>query len=290
MNNFVIFTDSTADLSLDLYQQLDLKVVPLSFIIDGHEYLEDPFNLEISAHDFYDLLRTGQMVKTSQIPPKRFLNAFEPYLKKGQDILMISFSSALSGSYNSLLVAKEILAEQYPNRKIVAFDSKCASMGEGLLIYYACLMKQKGASIEEIHSWLQENYLNLCHWFTVEDLDFLRRGGRLSGIVTFFGKLLKIKPVLHVDDEGRLVPVKKAVGRKASLDDLFNKMVETIKEPNNQVAFISHGDSLEDATYLKNRILNETEVTEVIINNVGAVIGSHSGPGTIALFFLGEKR
>jgi DegV family protein with EDD domain len=189
-----------------------------------------------------------------------------------------------------LSLAKETLIEKYPERKLVIFDSKSASMGEGLLVYKALLEKENGKSIEEVEQWLKDNYLKVCHWFTVEDLDFLKRGGRLSGSVAFIGRLLKIKPVLHVDDEGRLIPVKKAIGRQRSMEELLSKLKETGTNPNEQTLFISQADAIEDANWLKNKVLETYPKAQVVIGDIGAVIGAHSGPGTLALFFMGTKR
>ena len=183
-----------------------------------------------------------------------------------------------------------MLSEEYPDRKIVTFDSLCASMGEGLLVYHAAKMKEEGKSLDEILSWLSDNKLNLCHWFTVDDLFFLKRGGRISATTAILGSALNIKPVLHVDDNGKLVSVSKARGRKQSLNALVSKMEETAIEPQKQIVFISHGDCIEDAEFVADRIREKFGDIEIVINYIDPVIGAHSGPGTLALFFIGTQR
>jgi DegV family protein with EDD domain len=214
----------------------------------------------------------------------------EPILKSGRDILSISFSSALSGTYNSARIAKEELQEKYPERKIIVIDSLSASMGQGLLVYHAAKRKQEGKSIEEVAKWVEENKLKLCHLFTVDDLNHLRRGGRLSPISAILGTILRVKPLLHVSIEGKLTVVSKSRGRHTSLDMLVQQMEKTIENPEGQTVFISHGDCLEEAEYVKEKMLAKLPIKDVVINYVGPVIGSHSGPGTIAIFYFGNDR
>ncbi|MDO4732840.1 MAG: DegV family protein, partial [Bacillota bacterium] len=222
----------------------------------------------------------------SAVNTAAFLQAMEPVLQEGRDILYMGFSSGLSSTFSASVTAVAELQERYPERKIYAFDTLCASLGQGLLVYLAAQKKAAGASIDEVLAYLEETRLNLCHWFTVDDLNHLRRGGRLSATTAVVGTVLNIKPVLHVDDEGRLVNVSKVRGRKKSINALFAEMQERAIDPQGQTVFISHGDCLEDAETLAEMIRAEFGVKDFLINPVGPVIGAHSGPGTLALFFL----
>jgi DegV family protein with EDD domain len=244
----------------------------------------------MDAKSFYKILRTGKMITTSAVSIDRFLGEFEPVLKEGKDILYLGFSSGLSGTYNAGAVAAGELAEKYPERKVFTVDTLAASMGQGLLVWYAANMKKKGASIEEVRDFAEENKLKLAHWFTVNDLFFLKRGGRVSAATAILGTALQIKPVLHVDDAGKLISVSKVRGRKSAVDALFAKIKDMATDVSEQTVFISHGDCIEDAEYLAEKIKSELGVKEVVISYVGPVIGAHSGPGTLALFFMATKR
>lgn len=290
MKNYIIVTDSTSDLPEELIENLGIKVIPLSFEIDGKTYLDHPNDNDFSLHDFYEKLRNGEKSITSLINSDTFIKYFDPILKDGFDILYIAFSSALSGTYNASLLAINELKETYPDAKIISIDSKCASVGEGLLVYSAVKKKEEGLSIEELQEWIQENMLKLCHWFTVDDLNHLKRGGRVSAISATLGTALNIKPILHVDNEGRLIPMEKVRGRKKSIVGLFNHMVQTCINPEEQTVFIGHGDSIEDAEFLGELIKKELHVKDVVITYVGPVVGTHAGPGVIALFFFGTER
>ena len=285
-----IITDSTGDLTPELVRELDLTVIHMEFTVDGKSYHNYPDGHEMSAKAFYDLLRSGKTSTTAQINSQEFVEWADPMLQAGEDLLYIAFSSGLSGTCQSALLAKQELSEKYPDRKIYVADSLCASMGEGLLVYYAAKMQQEGKSIDEVYQWVQDNKLHLCHWFTVDDLNHLKRGGRVSPAAALFGTMLGIKPVLHVDDAGHLIPVAKIRGRRQSLDALVAHMEETVTNPENQVIFISHGDCLEDAQYVADKIRSKWNVKDIVLNEIGPVIGTHSGPGTVALFFLGTKR
>ena len=245
---------------------------------------------EMSTETFYAKLREGKMSTTSQINADEFARTFEPILEAGEDVLYIAFSSGLSGTCQSAYIARDELKEKYPERKIYVFDSLCASMGEGLLVYQAALLKRAGTDIDSLYKWLGENVLKLCHWFTVDDLNHLKRGGRVSTTAALVGTMLGIKPVLHVDDEGHLIPVSKVRGRRQSLDALVQKMAETAIHPDEQTIFISHGDCLKDAEYVAEQVRSKFGVKNIQINFVGPVIGAHSGPGTVALFFFGTQR
>lgn len=290
MQDYVIFTDSTTDLSPELVEQLELEIIPLQFVIEDHTYLNDPDGRELSAKKFYEMLRNQKVATTVQVNASRFVERFEPYLQQGKDIVYIGFSSGLSGTFGSSVMAREELMEKYPDRRIYVADSLSASMGEGLLVYHAVMEKRKGKSAQEVYEWVEENKLHLCHWFTVDDLNHLKRGGRVSSATALLGTMLGIKPVLHVDDEGHLINVSKVRGRRQSLQAMADKMKQTCVNPEEQVIFISHGDCIEDAQVLADMIKASMKVKDIVIHYIGPVIGAHSGPGTVALFFLGTKR
>ena len=290
MRDYVIITDSCCDLSEQLANDAGLYVIPMVMTISGKEYKNYLDEREISSKAFYDRLRAGETASTSALNMDTFLSVFGEFLEQGKDILYLAFSSGLSGTYHVSTLAAEELAQKYPESRIFCCDTLCASMGEGLLVYLAGKKKQSGASIEEVRDFVEQNKLNLCHWFTVDDLNHLKRGGRVSATTAFVGSLLNIKPVLHVDDEGHLINVGKARGRRAAVSSLFEHMKETAVNPSEQTVFISHGDCEEDALALKEMIGKEFSPKEIQINPIGPVIGAHSGPGTLALFFLGSKR
>lgn len=285
--NYKILTDSCCDFPSGMYEQLDLAMVPLSVEFQGKVY--DDKN-DDSLKELYSGLRCGDAAKTSAVNPARWGTAMEAILSQGLDVLVLAFSSGLSTTYQSAVIAAEELREKYPQRKILVVDTLAASMGQGLLVWYACKKRDEGLSMEEIYQWVEDNKLHLCHWFTVDDLMHLKRGGRVSATTALVGTMLQIKPVLHVDDEGHLISMAKARGRKASLDALAKKVAELGGGYDNSTMFISHGDCLEDAQYLAQLLKSRYGAKEVIISYVGSVIGSHAGPGTVALFFLGDHR
>jgi len=287
MNKYVIITDSSSDLTPDILSDPALSLLQLDVLVEGEEARP---NCDVDIKEFYGKLRAKLGATTSAVNIDNFLALFESYLKDGFDVLYLGFSSGLSGTYNAGLVAAKELAEKYPERKIYALDTLAASLGQGLLVNYAVNMKNDGADIDTVRDFIEENKLHLCHWFTVDDLFFLKRGGRVSAATAVVGSMLSIKPVLHVDNKGRLISVSKARGRKAAIDALFDKMKQTAIDPEGQTVFISHGDVIEDAEYLANRIRNELHVKEVKIGYVGPVIGAHAGPGVLALFFIGSER
>lgn len=290
MQKFKIVTDSCIDLTGEMAQTLDLVVLPLSVQIDGISYQNYLDEREITFKNFYQMLREHKVPKTSQINPEHYMAALEPLLEEGYDILLVTFSSALSGTYQSSLIAKSDLLEKYPNRKILIIDSLCASMGQGLLIKYLADMKKQNASLEELVLWAEKNKQRLCHLFTVGDLNYLRRGGRLSFAKAFLGTLLKIKPMLHVDMGGRLVQTGAVRGRRQVLNKMVERMIQTIEKPETQEIFISHGDCLDDVIYVIDRINEKMKVKNIAFNYVGPVIGSHSGVDTLAIFYLGNDR
>ena len=290
MSDFVIVTDSSADLPADLVRELGVEVLPLSFTIQGKTYRNYPDGREMAPGAFYQLLRSGGMATTSAVNVADYTAALEPLLQEGKDVLLLVFSSGLSATYQSSVIAVEELREKYPDRKLFTVDTLCASLGQGLLVWHAVEQKRKGASIEAVRDWVEENKLHLCHWFTVDDLHFLKRGGRISAATAVVGSMLSIKPVLHVDDEGHLINVAKARGRNAFLTALVDHMEQTAIDPAGQTIFISHGDCLADAQKVADEVRRRMGVKDIVINHVGPVIGAHSGPGTVALFFLGTKR
>ena len=289
MAEYVIFTDSTTDLTPELVAEMDVQVLPMRFMLDGKEYRNYPDNRELSPKEFYDKLRAGSMSTTSQINGVAFIEAFTPVLEAGKDILYVAFSSGLSGTYQSACLAAEDLREQFPERTIECVDTLQASMGEGLVAYAAAMLKKDGMSLAELAAWLRENVQRFCAWFTVDDLMFLKRGGRLSGVAAVAGTLLGIKPVLHVDPDGHLIAMEKVRGRKASLDGLVRHFETSAENHADQTVFISHGDCLEDCQYVADKI-KAFGVKRICIGTIGPVIGAHSGPGTVALFFTGSPR
>ena len=290
MASYVIVTDSSADLSAQMAEKAGVQVLPLRFTVGGKTYYNWPDNREMDPKVFYRMLREGEVATTAAVNISQYLDMLEPILQSGTDVLVLSFSSGLSATYDSSRLAAEELREKYPQRKIFAVDTLCASLGQGLLVWHAAQLKDQGKSIEEVRDWVEENTLHLCHLFTVDDLHFLTRGGRISATTAVVGTMLKIKPVLHVDDGGKLVNIGKARGRKASLKALVDRMEETAIDPAGQTVFISHGDCMEDAEYVAGLVKERMGVQDVRINYVGPVIGAHSGPGTLALFYLGSRR
>lgn len=290
MRTYKIITDSTCDLPSTVIKELDVHVIPMEYILDGVSHFQDLEDEGEKTASFYGSLREGKVSSTSMINTARFMGVFEPYLKAGQDILHVSFSSALSGSYNASRMAAEELKELYPERQILVLDSIAASIGQGLLVYHAVLKKRQGLSLEELYEWLEENKKKICHWFTVEDLMHLKRGGRISALSANIGTALNIKPILSVNMEGKLVNLGKVMGRKKSLSELIVKMKSCAETAENQVVIIGHGDSLKDAEFLSTKLKNELHVKEVIMTQIGPIIGSHTGPGMIGLTFVGERE
>lgn len=289
-NSYVVMTDSSADLTAELVKKLGLDVIPLSVNAGEKSFMNYPDEREIGTHDFYEMLRGGANAKTSAINVDTFLNAMSVHLKAGKDVLYLGFSSGLSSTYSASEIAAQELRDTYPDRKILTVDTLAASLGQGLLVYLTMQKVLSGATIEEAAAFAEENRLHLCHWFTVDDLFFLKRGGRVSAATALVGSALGIKPVLHVDNEGHLINVSKARGRKNSILALVDRMAQSAIDPAKQTIFISHGDCYADAEFLANEVRKRFGITDITINFVGPVIGAHSGPGTLALFFLGTAR
>jgi len=287
MNEYVIFTDSSCDLPAKTAEELGVKVVQLDVIVDGEE--PKPNN-KVDISEFYDKLRNGKTASTSAVSIAGFKDIFEPYFKEGKDVLYIGFSSGLSSTFNWGKSAGEELMEEYPSCKFIAVDTLAASLGQGLLVYLAVQKKNAGASMDEVAAFVEDTKLSLCHWFTVNDLFFLKRGGRVSATTAIVGSMLAIKPVMHVDDEGHLIKVTTARGRKASIAALADRMQQTAIDPASQTVFISHGDCADEAEGLADIVRERMGVKDILIAPVGPVIGAHSGPGTMAIFFIGSKR
>ena len=290
MADYVIMTDSCCDMTAALAEELELSVLPLSLHMGDAVYRNWLDGREIGFQEFYAKIRSGQLATTSAVSVGEFAAEMRKILSAGKDILCINFSSALSATYQSATIAAADLAEEFPDRKILVVDSLCASLGQGLLVYLCAQERRKGRSLEEVHAFAEETKGKVCHWFTVDDLNHLKRGGRISAATALFGTMLSIKPVMHVDDGGHLVPVSKARGRKSSLLALVDQMEATAIDPASQTVFISHGDCEGDALFVAGEITRRFGTRDIRLNYVGPVIGNHSGPGTLALFFLGTKR
>ena len=282
-----IVTDSGCDFPLEMYAELDVTVIPLLLNFRGQEHTDLS---EAFIKELYAGLRAGEAASTAAVNPEGWKSVIAPILASGQDALVLPFSSGLSTTYQSAVIAAMELSEEYPDRQVKVVDIRCASMGQGLMVYYACQMRDAGLSLDALVAWIEQKIPTLCHWLTVDDLMYLKRGGRINAATAIAGTMLQIKPILHVDDEGKLVTVAKARGRKAAIDFLAKKMADTGLPGENDTVFISHGDCLEEAQTLAKLLKETCGVQNVIISYIGAVIGSHAGPGTIAMFYLGSKR
>lgn len=288
MNSYVIFTDSACDIAPEVLKEWGVYYRPLSLHFDGDETLYS--NDDIKPLDFYNKMRAGAIAKTSAVNAEDFMAGFEPFLKEGQDVLYLGFSSGLSTTFNSARIAAGELREKYPERKIIVVDTLAASAGEGLIVYLTLQKKNEGASIEEAAAYAEDIKFKTSIWFTVDDLVYLKRGGRVSAAAAFFGNMLGIKPVLHMDNEGHLVPVLKVRGRKTAVESLAKKYEELATDTANNTIFISHADCEADALKLQSVFKEKYGVDVKIITDVGPVIGAHAGPGTLALFFVGKER
>lgn len=288
MKEYIIMTDSTVDMPKEyLTEELGVPYIPLTYILDGETY-EDMSGL--SGKDFFDKVRAGSLPTTSQINPEQAREGLTPFLEEGKDILYIGFSSGLSGSYNSVRMAMEDLRDEYPEQKLIAIDSKCASLGEGLLVYKAVQQKKNGKSMDEVADWVEANKMHLCHNVTVDDLFHLHRGGRVSKATAIVGSMIKIKPIIHMDENGELKVIGKERGRKKSLHHIVDMAAEQAKGWDNDIVMITHGDCEEDAQFVAKLVEEKMGVKNVFIHCIGTVIGAHTGPGVIGLFFMGEKR
>ncbi len=287
MSDYVITVNSTVDLPKEWLQERNVPVIPLKYMMDGVSYVDMD---GLSAKEFFQKLRDGKMATTSQVNPEEAREAFELFLKEGKDILHLGFSSGLSGTYNSMRIAAEELQEEYPDRKVIVIDTLCACLGEGLLLYYALKRKKEGMDIDQLAEWVESNKLHVCHDVTIDDLHHLQRGGRISKTVAVVGSIVQIKPIIHMDDNGYLQVIGKERGRKKSLQKIVNMAQEQSRGWENDLVMITHGDCEEDANYVADLVREKMGIQEVLVNNIGTVIGSHTGPGVVAVFCMGEKR
>lgn len=293
MADFKIITDTTSDLPMDYIKKNNIGLMYLSCIMDGVTYTKD--NMEqLDMKEFYSKMRAGEMPTTSQVNPEEGKEELLSILGECREILCLSFSSGLSGTYNSMRIAAEEIMEEQPDARIIVIDTLCASLGEGLLVHKAVELRRSGKSLEETAAWVKEHIQNLIHVFTVDDLQHLYRGGRVSRAAALVGTVAGIKPILHVDEEGHLIPISKVRGRRKALNALVDHMEEKmgsfLEENRNDMVFISHSDAQEDAEYVKSEIERRFGIKNFLISMIGPVIGSHTGTGTIALFFMGESR
>lgn len=287
MRDYVITVNSTVDVPKEWLEERHVPVIPLKYTIDGETYTD----MEgLSAKEFFDKLREGKMSTTSQVNPEEAAAELEPYIKEGKDILHLGFSSGLSGTLNSMKIAGEMLEEKYPEAKVIVIDTLCACLGEALLLYKALQQKEKGMSIDELAQWVEENKLHVCHNVTVDDLNHLHRGGRVSKTTAVLGTLVQIKPIIHMDDNGKLQVIGKERGRKKSLNKIIDMAVEQSKGWDNDIIMITHGDCIDDAEYVAKLVREKMGIDNILINNIGTVIGSHTGPGVVAVFCMGNKR
>ncbi len=287
MNDYIISVNSTVDVPKKWLEERNVPVVPLKYTIDGETY-EDMEGL--SSKEFFAKLRAGDMAVTSQVNPDEAYDILKPYAEEGKDILHLAFSSGLSGTCESMQIAAARLSEEFPERKIIVVDTLCASMGEALLLYYVLKQKKAGKTIEETAQWAEDHKLHVCHNVTVDDLNHLYRGGRVSRSSAVLGTLVQIKPIIHMDDAGTLQVIDRIRGRKKSLHKLVDMAMEQIRGWENDILMITHGDCLQDAEYVADLVKEKLGINNIMINNIGTVIGSHTGPGVVALFCMGNKR
>ncbi len=290
MNDYILYTDSACDIAPSILKEWDVSVCPLTFTFEGDETKTIYHDGQMDMKDFYDKMRKGGIAKTAAVNSETFAIAFEEILKTGKDILYLAFSSGLSNTYNAGRIAAEEVSSKYPDHKIIVVDSLAASAGFGLLLYLLVQKKKKGATLEEAARYAEDTRLHICHWFTVDDLVYLKRGGRISPTAAFVGNALGIKPVLHVDNDGHLINMFKVRGRKTSVSAMADKYGELAVDPKGGTVFISHGDCMKDVDELKSMLETRYKAKVQLVTSVGCVIGAHSGPGTLALFFVGKER
>lgn len=289
MKDYVIVTDATCDLPRQVVEELGITVLPMEFHMGQDTHVHQTGWGDMTDHDFFERLRKGETATTSQVSMQVYLDTFGEFLSQGKDVLYLAFSSGLSGSYNTALVAREELMDQYPERQLCIVDTLCAASGEGLLTWLAVQQQRDGASLQENVQWIEQHKLELCHWFTVDDLDHLKRGGRISGMTAALGTMLNVKPILRMDDTGHLVSVGKTRGRKKSIMDLVERTVSGIRDWNAAPVFVSHADSPEDAQTVMEK-LRQAGAQQIILTDIGPIIGAHSGPGTLLISFWGKQR
>lgn len=289
MRYYTIVTDSSCDLPAPLLEKMGIRVVPMAVNLDGKTYFNYPDGRAIGFEEYYAQLRSGKQATTSAVNMSLFRTVMEAELIAGHDVLYLGFSSGLSGTFNAGAMAARELQEEYPEFELIAVDTLCACMGQGLLVYLAALEKAGGKSMHEVRDFVEAQKLHICHWYTVDDLQHLKRGGRIGGTTARLGTMLNIKPVMNMDNEGKLAAVSKARGRAAALRALVDKMGEQAIEPEKQTVFIAHADCYDDAHKVA-EMIHERFGSKSLINYIGPVIGAHAGPGTVALFFVGKER
>ncbi len=286
--NYQIITDSACDLPQQMLQELNVVTVSLTVNFRGETHNDSVADAQVM--ELYDAMRGGEVATTSAVNPDGWAKVIEPTLSAGKDALVLAFSSGLSTTYQSAVIAANELKETYPDRKIIVVDTCAAALGQGLLVWHTCKKRDEGLSLEELAAWVEDAKNHTAHWFTVDDLVYLKRGGRVSAATAVLGAVLNIKPVLHVDNEGHLISMVKVRGRKTAINTLAAKMGELRGNWDNSTVFICHADALEDAQKLAAMVKEKYAVKEAFIGNLGAVIGSHAGPGTLALFFMGNQK
>ena len=284
--NFKIITDSCCDLSAEMIAELEIGIAPLSLELDGRAYREG----EMTPAELYTHMRNGKLPKTAAVNPDGWAAAIRPALKAGRDVLVLAFSSALSATYQSAVIAAEELREEFPDRKLIVIDTLCAAVGQGLLVYTAAKLRSQGQTLDQVAAWVEQHKLHVCHWVTVEDLMHLKRGGRVSAATAVVGTMLNIKPIIRVDDSGKLENCAKCRGRKAALNYLLDRMAEQYDPQLCDTVFIGHGDCAADAEFLADAVKERFGVKHVFIHYIGAVVGSHTGPGVATVFFFGKHR
>jgi len=290
MGEYRIFTDATADIAADMMVEMpETNIIPMNVEIGGREYIYGPKGT-ITAKEFYRLQREGSFATTSQITPQTYFQYFEPCLRSGKDILYLSFSSGMSGTYQSALLATEELKKEYPERKIICLDTLCASVGEGFFVREAAQKQSEGFTLEELAEWAENHRLQICHWFTVDTFEHLRHGGRVSAATAAVGTVLQIKPLLHVDDKGCLQVIGKTRGRKRSIAMQISKMEQGWSPEVGKRVLIGHGDAPETAEILRKEISDKFPEAEIGITEIGPIIGAHTGPGMLAVIYWGNNR
>ena len=289
MSEYIIMTDTSADIPEEILVKGHIQLIPMAFELNGEERVHsDPGNWD--SKEFYGKLRDGGQGKTSQIPPMVYTEYFEKILKEGKDILHLSFSSGLSGTYNSMCIAAEELQEKYPERKIVVIDTLCASLGEGLIDYKALELQKEGKSLEEVAQWVEENKLKICHFFMVEDLNHLQKAGRISKTAAVLGTMQQIKPIIYLDNEGKLQIIKKERGRKKAMNKIVDMAIDACEGKMPDMVMIPHGNCPKDAEYVAELVRKKMGVTNIMMNDIGTVIGGHTGPGMVAVVCMGVHR
>ena len=286
---YLLSTETTCDMPREYYREHGINLLGLTYIIDGKEY-DSASDDSLTPDEFFDKIRNGAMPKTSQVTVESAVKSFEAIVKEGKDVFHLAFSSGLSGTYQSCCIGAAEVMERHPGSKVIVVDSLAASMGQGLMLDYCVRLKDKGFSLSELTETITRDRLKFCHNFTVNDLFHLHRGGRVSKMSAVVGTALGIKPLLHVDDDGHLINVGKTRGRKQALTWLVDRMADRIGDNKNEKIFISHSACYEDAKFVADLVRERFHIDDILIGDIGQVIGSHTGIGTVALFFVGDTR